>query len=61
MNKDKIIPMFNEVVIYEWPWAQNCSDCIHSEPVDLATFNPGCCICLLGCRKNDGKTCPKKE
>jgi hypothetical protein len=60
-SEDMEKPKFYPVLIYEWPWSQNCMDCKYGERMSSKTFSVSCYLCLLGYPKNDGEYCPRKE
>lgn len=49
--------MYYNVIIYDWPESQLCSDCINGELVESVMFNSACYICNKDYLKNNGIEC----
>ena len=52
---------WSKVLIYSWPWSQNCIGCKNSEFVQSYTFDSSNYICNVECEENDGVDCPSRE
>jgi len=53
--------MYKELIVYEFPYSQNCMECIYSEFILLDDGGAGSDqICNENCKDNDGVNCPKK-
>ena len=50
--------MGNKPVMYEWPESQICMDCPHSEFVMSDKLDNSNYLCMIGCDKNSGISCP---
>lgn len=51
---------YDEVIIYSWPWSQNCIGCEHGEFVESETYDSSNYICKVSCTVNTGAYCPMK-
>jgi len=50
--------MGNKPVMYEWPESQICMDCPHGEFVMSDKLDNSNYLCMIGCDKNSGISCP---
>jgi len=54
--------VYQELIVYEWPWSQICMECGNSDFIQGAdNFQNSCYVCNAKCRDNNGSICPMRK